>query len=343
MEKQISRDNAINLLRTIVQKIFSERVFSVDIASHPSADIDSVASAVALSLYLRSLGAKEICFLTRQNLDPIAKKVIDIVRNRELFEICDVERGEILFIVDASSCSRAGVACERYKYVFVIDHHEIADLESNNINIVIPDATSSTEILLEAFIINNDQITLDKEFLDIFLASVLYETNILSIATEKTNENIKWLIEKGASLANALSIIRRELRYDEKIARLKGLMRAHVYRTTDKKIICLTHVSAHESLVANYMISGGCDLAVVVSDKESEIWVVARCSESLCRDLGLGELFMNDLRSVANANWGGHSRAAVAKIPRSREPSEVIELITSILRSRLGYLEEIKT
>ncbi|MGC9009417.1 MAG: DHH family phosphoesterase [Sulfolobales archaeon] len=326
----------------VLKKIFStEDIKRVDIVSHPSADIDSVASALALSLLIRSISSAEICFLAPQGLDPIASKVIDLVKEKGFMKLCNDFSGDVLFIVDASSCNRVNAPCSRYNHVIVIDHHSETVVEKESINFIVPESTSSTEIILRVFERENLEIG-DKDLLTIFLSAILYETGLLTNYTEETDNNIKWLIKKGASLAQALSIIRREFRYDEKIARLKGLSRIHVYRTSDRRIICLTHISAHESLVASQMISAGCDLAIVISDKDYEKWVIARCSENICSDKDLGEIFLDEISKKYNGSWGGHKRAAMSKIPKEDLGIDTLySEIVSILSRKFGKIEKI--
>jgi len=329
-------------LYDLIKKFIDQSILRrVDIISHPSADIDSIASAIALSLVIRSVSNPEICYLAPPGLDPVAKRVMTYIEGKGLLKLCNDFAGEILFIVDASSCSRVDAPCDKYQYVVVIDHHSIVSVDERNINVIDPSSTSSTEIILKIFRSNNIVIN-DTDLLDIFLSAILYETGLLTNYTEDTNENIKWLIEQGASLSKALQVIRRDLRYDEKIARLKGLARIRVYRTYDRKIICLTHISAHESLVASQMISAGCDLAIVVADKDHEKWIVARCNENICSDKNLGEIFINDIINRYNGSWGGHDKAAVAKIPMKKLDIEALFIeILNILRIRLGEIEKI--
>ncbi|MEZ0290519.1 MAG: DHH family phosphoesterase [Sulfolobales archaeon] len=346
-ESLISRDTRETVLESL-EKIFSEIIergySSIYIVSHPSADLDSIASAIAIAHVLKAYSVN-LCFITSGGLDPLASRVFEKVASSGILGECgnEIKSRSVLFVVDASSCERCEIDCELFNRVYIIDHHLTSETrrESENIRYIVdPEASSTTEILLR-FILRKNILPRDRELLDIFLSAILYDTSYLDNTSQETEEIVRRLILEGASLSNSIKLLKRELRYDERIARIKTMLRVRVFESRDRVIVCISRVRAHEALAASLLMSAGCDIAIILSERDNEIRIVGRCG-SLCeRDSGLNKILFNDLVSRLGGEWGGHEKAGVARVSGVDRESVVKEII-DILSSRLGFLREIE-
>lgn len=318
----------------------------VYIASHPSADPDSIASAIGVYYLVKSLGLETVCFIDRGGVDETAKRMLEVVESRGILRRCRDHGGGVLFVVDANTCRRTGLDCTSFEKIFLIDHHLPASdggeeyLGERLVGYIDSERSSTTEIVVD-ILVERGILPDDSEVLSLLLAGILYDTGFMTSVSGQADDTVKTLLQRGARLSTAVRVLRRELRYDERIARIKAMMRLESFRTPEKRILCLTRVGAHESLVAGLMISLGCDMAIVLSDREDSIWVVSRCSETICGERGLEEILFRDLVERLGGEWGGHERAGVARISQ-RDLSLVREEILRILEKRLGGLEELR-
>jgi len=241
------------------------------------------------------------------------------------------ERTWVLVVVD-TPCSRASTPCEWFETYYIIDHHISSENVQGLRGIIEPGASSTTELC--TLMLREVSIGLETPHIaNLVLAGILYDTKGLSLASVAAIEATSYLMRWGARIGDALQKLRRPLGIDERIARLKAVLRARVYRAGDT-ILCVTRVGAYEASAAQILMGGGCDIAVVVSEKGEGARVVARCSQELCGATGLGELLLEDLSRIYGGGWGGHRLAAVATVRASYE--ELEERVLEILGRRLG-------
>jgi nanoRNase/pAp phosphatase (c-di-AMP/oligoRNAs hydrolase) len=336
-------EELIKEIRTISEIYRDERIL---ITSHVSPDPDSLASALGLAYLLHKKDLSNLCLLIRDGVDESGRKIFEMMKKIGIIDLCkDIVEG-ILFVVDTNSCERIGdVDCSIFKKIIFIDHHILelkndASKDQRFIYYVDEDSSSSTEIITK-ILLHENALPDSKEILNILLAGILYDTGFATNVSRDTDNIIRILVSRGADLSETVKILRRDLRYDEKIARIKAMMRTRSFRTYDRRIICVTKVGSHEALASSLLIYAGCDLAIVVADKDDETWIVSRCTENICDDKDLGEILYKDLIKIYGGEWGGHRNAAVAKISY-KNVDEVIREIIKILREKFRELEEVK-
>lgn len=344
----MQRVSSEDFLREIERELRGGEI-RIYITSHPSADLDSIASAVALSYLLRSisenLSGDKICYLSIGGVDSLARRILEIASSRGILRECREISGEgVLFIVDAQSCERCGIDCSLFKRIFIIDHHITSeDMRSDNERfyyLLDPGSSSTTEIITRILLIRGI-LPRDQEILDIILSAILYDTNLLESVGVDTESIVREIMREGGSLHRSLKLLKRDLRYDEKIARIKALMRLKAFETREGIIICISRLRAHEGASAGLLMSAGCDISLIISERKEEIWVISRCG-SLCDKKGIDEILLRDLVSRLGGSWGGHSKAAMARISISNLNTVESEILR-ILGEKLGSLKEIKS
>lgn len=317
------------------------RVKRVAVASHPSADPDSISSALSVSLIALRSSGKPACLVTEGGLDLISKPLFQNMVSKGYIEECP-ERVDsdawALVLVDTPSCSRSPVECGVFRDIYIIDHHISPEQSLGARGIIEGNASSTTELctlMLEELSIEISP----SDAANMILAGILYDTRSLSIASLAAIEATRFLMMHGARIQDALKLIKRPLEVSERIARLKSMSRLTAYRSGDNVLVCITHVGAYEASSAQVLMGAGCDIALVLSEKDDLVRVVARCSEEVCRETGLGELVLGELAEIYRGGWGGHRLAAVASVKAALD--DVLKTIPRILEKRLGRLSPI--
>ena len=311
------------------------------VASHPSADPDSVSSALSISLIALRSSGKPACLVTGGGIDLVSKPFFQNMVSRGYIEECPRDVGGVswvLVLVDTPSCSRSSVDCSMFRDIYIFDHHILPEPGAGFRGVVEGEASSTTELC----VIMLEELSVEVGSSDVantILAGILYDTRSLSTASLAAIEATRFLMTWGARIQDALKLIKRPLEISERIARLKSMSRLAAYRSEDDLLICITHVGAYEASSAQVLMGAGCDIALVLSDKDDLLRIVARCSEEACGERGLGELVLEELARIFGGSWGGHRLAAVASARASLE--DVLKAIPSILERRLGRLSPI--
>ncbi len=321
------------------------------VASHPSADPDSISSLIALSQLVKYMGSEtQPKFIAVNGVASNAAKLLELGEKSNLYSVIDhtPQRGDLLVVLDAPDCGRASISCDVYEHIYIIDHHALNGDPSRygRRTHVLRDEyyTSTTEIVVQLLKILGEKIPveLDRDISTAILAGLLYDTRILQHPSIIALDSAQYLMMHGASIGDALRLIQTEMRLDERIARVKGIMRARAYRVYSY-IVCISHVGAHESSLAQLLAAAGCDLAIVLSDKEDHLRISLRCSQNLCRgEVDLESMLLKKLSSIFGARYGGHRRAAVAstpKLPMGEIESRIIAILESFFGADLKPLK----
>ncbi|NPA70280.1 MAG: hypothetical protein GXO26_05665 [Crenarchaeota archaeon] len=317
------------------------------VIAHRNTDFDGYASILLIDKALRTLGKRSIILASPEG---VSKPVRDLLEKFNIPLKTVIESPEKLnvkplscVIVDTSSLSQIEDFINVIRSVdslIWIDHHSVRmsnSLQIRNIHIIADkNATSTCEIILREIPELLDD--LDTELSIISLAAILVDSRRLSKASSTTFQilskivkNIENIYEKVVS-----SIFQREMPFDEKMARIKGMLRTEAYRFNNN-ILCISHVSAHEASLARLLLEAGCDIAIVVSEHEKEFRIIARSRIDL---VSMAELCQR-VASKYMGQGGGHDRAGAAAIPKSQDlrlrrlMRDVVRTISEMLNQRL--------
>ncbi len=323
------------------------------ILAHRNADFDGVASALLLKHFFENKVGKNVIIGVPEGIAKPVKDLLEklgfhsILENVKMYEKYeDVSNINIdnVIIVDTSSIAQLGdfsKLLEKTTNILVIDHHVHHEgFPDKTLLIADPQATSTCEIILRELA---DSI-LDSipEWLTVLcIAAIIVDSRRFSRASDTTFNLMSLLLRrlKQIKYENIVqSLQQREMRFDEKMARIKGMMRLEAYRY-DEKVICLSHVSAHEASLARLLLEAGCDTVIIVSEHDDEIRLFARTKEST---ISMAELCTR-VASKLGGQGGGHDKAGAAAIKVSKETRiglrrvmrECIRELSSMLNTRL--------
>ncbi len=317
------------------------------VIAHRNTDFDGYASILLIDKALRILGKNNIVLASPEG---VAKPVRDLLEKLNIPLRKVVESSENLdtkpsscIIVDTSSLSQIEDfinVIRDVEFLIWVDHHSVRignSLQVRNLHIIADkNATSTCEIILRE--IPDLLDSLDRELSILSLAAILVDSRRLSKASSTTFQILSKIVKNIEDMYEKIisSIFQREMPFDEKMARIKGMLRTEAYRFNNN-ILCVSHVSAHEASLARLLLEAGCDIAVVVSEHEREFRIIARSRIDL---VSMAELCQR-IASKYMGQGGGHDRAGAAAIPKSQDlrlrrlMRDVVRTLSEMLNQRL--------
>ncbi len=320
---------------------------SILILTHRNADLDGFASSVLLYYYLRFFKNKEnvllaipegpsrptVEFLTKANIK------LDYVEYIENLSRLEDELIKSVILLDTSSIAQVGEFSRLVidaECLVVIDHHAIQKFDTRGTVYYLVDqgATSTCEVLL-ANIEEEFLSELRPELATLAIGAVLVDSKRLTRATPRTFLLLAKLLERAHMRFDQINqtLFQREMPFDEKMARIKGMLRTEAYRY-DNSIICVSHVSAHEASLARLLLEAGCDIVIIVSEHDDEFRIIARTK---LENVSMAELCRR-LAERYGGSGGGHTKAGAASI---KESEQVKLTIRKLMRESVNLLSEI--
>lgn len=316
------------------------------ITTHDLADIDAVASAFALKLFLENFFHKELIDIRIPNCSKPTKQIISeikslypcILENTFNVEACP----DLLIVTDTNNIDKTNLSAikidpeEMIPNIIFIDHHikgKDNDNSINEYNMVLEEYTSSSEMILDFFRIF--KFTIKPCLIYLLSAGILKDTGNFKHANNRTFESFNFLLQKGVDYQILRDIMNLDLDLSKKIANIKGAQRSELIRCGEW-LMCITRISNYEASVASSLKNLGCDVAVVVSkSKKGEMFrITARANHKVIKEKGIniGELF-SSLSNNENLSGGGHKGAGT--LSGEKNIDETIQIIITHFKKKL--------
>lgn len=306
------------------------------IVAHAQADLDALGSAVGLG----------------DTLDGDTRIVIPNgagTRARRLERRFDVElegpsdvdlsAADRIVVVDTSSSDRIDpLSLEGVTgTVVVVDHHHPGDL-LDGATATYVDTDAGATAALVARIIAASETDPTPTAAVALAAGLIDDTDSLTTATPAEFVLLGELLEVAGDRAKALpELLRYEPSFGERVATAKAVVRSTGYRA-DETVVLLTEVGGEQSAAARTLRDAGADVALVVSDRGSRVWLVGRAEPGT---IHLPEHVFDPLVERFGGHGGGHAEAGVAKFDTGT-PSEIrtatLSRLEAVLGSRLSEL-----
>ncbi|MCS6787933.1 MAG: DHH family phosphoesterase [Aigarchaeota archaeon] len=315
------------------ERLRSLRGSRVTVLTHVGGDPDSLASSMALkSLLERTVGCSEVHVHVPGEVSDSAARFASAFGIELTAELPDSDH---YVAVDVGSPSQLGETLARAAgRLTVIDHHqpqrpfESADVFAD------PGYRSCSEVVLDLCVFAGHDPSPDEATALYF--GTYYDTVRLATADALTLRKVGLLGELGAEPGAVAERLEVPPDYSERIARLKGIKRARLYRC-ENVIIALTRVSAFRPSVARVLLAAGAGIAVVGDERDglSELTfrvaseVVSTYSFNVVRDL------VNPLIERYGGAGGGHAAAARARVNVGLE--EAFRRCVELIGGMLGY------
>ena len=303
---------------------------------HHNADPDSLGSAIAFALYLKSLGVEKVRIGVAQSVSSYAKRLLT-------FSPVPVERDpavkeDVVMIFDTSSIEQLEpIEIPKGKTVIVIDHHVEKDKPIRaEIAVVDSSRTSTAEIVWELFKYLGFY---DETAVRALLAGIITDTANFRFANAGTFKAVSEMLERfplqmGEIFQLVAPVSDENIDQAKRMAMLKACQRLEI-RKFRGYIIAVSKVSAYESLACKTFLQLGADIAIVGSEKKG-VRISARAKEGLVKKgLHLGKL-MEKVGPIIEGSGGGHAGAAGANGKKNLD-----EAIKLILKEIERFLREV--
>ncbi|WP_148882443.1 DHH family phosphoesterase [Thermococcus aciditolerans] len=303
---------------------------------HHNADPDSLGSAIAFALYLKSIGVESVRIGVAQSVSSYAKRLL--ILSPVPLEKDPLVREDVVMIFDTSSLEQLEpIEIPRGKTVIVIDHHAEKERPIRaDISVVDSSRTSTAEIVWELFKYLDFY---DEKAVKALLAGIVTDTANFRFANAKTFKALSEMLERfpvqmGEIFQLVAPVSDENIDQAKRMAILKACQRMEI-RKFRRYIIAVSKVSAYESLACKTFLNLGADIAVVGSEKKG-VRISARAKESLVKKgLHLGKI-MEKVGPTIDGSGGGHAGAAGANGRKNLD-----EAIKLILKEIERFLREV--
>jgi len=303
---------------------------------HHNADPDSLGSAIAFALYLKSIGVEKVRIGVAQSVSSYAKRLLTF-SPVPLEKDPSVEE-EVVLIFDTSSLEQLEpIEIPKDKTVIVIDHHlEKEKPIRADITVVDSSRTSTAEIVWELFKYVDFY---DEMAVKALLAGIVTDTANFRFANAGTFRAVSEMLEHfpiqmGEIFQLVAPVSDENIDQAKRMAILKACQRLEIKKFR-KYVIAVSRVSAYESLACKTFLNLGADIAIVGSEKKG-VRISARAKESLVKKgLHLGKI-MENVGPVIDGSGGGHAGAAGANGRKNLD-----EAIKLILKEIERFLREV--
>jgi len=298
------------------------------VVTHENPDGDALGSLIATTVALRQLGKDAEMFLSGTSAVPQEYRFMHL--DGLLRELPADIGDRVLVAVDCAKADRIGpdpAPVERSKLVVDIDHHH-DNTRFGSVNLIVPDASSTGEVLRDVF--NELGIEITPEIAEPLYIALVTDTGrfMYTNTTPKTLRLAAELVERGADVHAVFQQVYESVEF----AKLKLLARAldrarvleggrivvaHLLRTDFADVGAVEPYS--EGIIDYLRAVEGAELAVLIREPPRDDGPVRRVSLRASVD----EL---DVSAIARQfDGGGHRQAAGFSSERSID--EIIELV----------------
>jgi phosphoesterase RecJ-like protein len=298
------------------------------VVTHENADGDALGSLLAMTLALRQLGKDVEMFLTGNS--PVPQEYGFMQLDGLLRELPTDAGERVLVAVDCAKADRIGpdsAPVERTKLVIDIDHHH-DNTRFGSVNLIVPDASSTGEVLRDVFAELGVEIT--PEIAEPLYIALVTDTGRFQYTntTPKSLRLAAELVEAGADVHAVFQQVYESVEF----AKLKLLARAldrarvleggrivvsHLVRTDFAEVGAVEPYS--EGIIDYLRAVEGAELAVLIREPPRDDGPVRRVSLRASID----EL---DVSAIARLFGGGGHRQA-AGFSSEKSIDEITELI----------------
>jgi nanoRNase/pAp phosphatase (c-di-AMP/oligoRNAs hydrolase) len=280
------------------------------ITFHSVGDSDSVASAFALSSYIKNSKV-----VTPDTITWNSKRILKELGFKEKIPNVFDRSADVIVLLDVNNFDGCGAFEDELKNfdgdILIIDHH-LLNQQTNQSEIFNDENYSSTSgIVFE--VLRSLNHTVDKK------TAKLLAIGIISDSAEFKNSNYETFIQLGELLklgstdyVSLLDEIRRVSPAKDRMKTVKRLFGSDVVVKSDLLFVS-GGSDTHANILADMAINCGADIALFYSVSKDEISFSARMRPPLDRelDIHLGKV-MNQLSTIINGSGGGHPCAAGA-------------------------------
>lgn len=303
------------------------------VLTHHNADIDAMASAIALAEGLNHIGADAKIGVA----ESISKAAQKLSESYPVIIDPDCKNFDYVVLVDTSVPEQLA-SVKNVRADFVIDHHPKGKLAEKAVSYIDENAKSSAQLVY--LVMKELKIDIDEKLAKIISAGIVADTahfrhadsDVFSIMAELT-QKIKF--------SDVLALITsEEADPSGRVAALKAASRMDIYKFGNI-LVALSNVVSHEAAACRGLLKLGADIAIVVAEKENEMRISSRAKEKISeKNLDLSEMFQ-EIGKFLEGSGGGHPMAGSANGKRKNR-DELRKLILRLLTKKLGQWKKLE-
>lgn len=310
------------------------------ILCHVNADVDAIASALALFFSLPKSFQVQIGVPDHANAQ--AQQLAQKLNAR--FQINpDLNRFDAIILVDCNSLVRTGTLAahlESYtKPVLIIDHHQASRDFTHAVQVIDPTAHSACLLVLNQ--LQNGGFVIPKKAWLALAAGLVSDSADLSVADAQTLNALSVCLSKtGLDVSQVRDLYSVPLDFSEKIARLKSLHRLRLFKANGF-LVGVSSADFFESQIAMALLWLGADVALVagVDKKTKDCHLSARATTVFLRKtkLHLARDVCIPLAQQLTGHGNGHAGAAFFSGPNASPESaleESLVLVQAFLKKK---------
>lgn len=309
------------------------------VVAHRNADVDAVASAVAIKGLAAASGpSKHVTLVAPEGVTLQSKKVLGVLKANFLEEIPS-HRYDLVIITDTGHSSLLSAQTDMIEsidsYKVLIDHHPPDESMRRIVDSAVIDthASSASEVVFQ--LAESASIKVSRETAKALLLGIMADSQFLTIASNGTISSVDRLCALGADVEKARSVLRIRRDASESIARIKASKRAAYYRAGEW-IVAVTTVGSFQASVARALIDVGADLAMALGEVGEETRASLRATQIFKEKSGLhlGTDICKAFSERLGGAGGGHPTAASMNVPA--KPDVVTKMFRETLEGKLG-------
>jgi phosphoesterase RecJ-like protein len=310
---------------------------SLLVVLHTHADADSAGSALAFEAALD----QSVDIAAPSSVKANARPLLEL-NDGELVDDPVAAEYDITIVVDAPTSDRIGSVdvLGTETSLVLIDHHSEGDLaEAADVALVDTDA-SATAVLVYR-VLSTLTESLSAEAAVGVAAGILDDTNYLADGNGQAVEAaIDVLGDVGPHVDILMNLYEEESDFSERVATAKAVARADGYKSGET-LFMITHCGSEQGAAGDALIDAGADIALVLTDRGDETWVIGRLSEREDK-LSLPDDVFAQLVEEYGGEGGGHSDAGTAKLETRAVDAvadDCLEAVEQALGRTFGSLE----
>jgi len=309
----------------------------VVILSHQNADVDAIASSIALKEAITTYNSRATVDIGVANgTSKVSKRIAEELGDN--FIVNPNLDTDLVILLDTSTLRQLSPISENIKKaskIAVIDHHSPHEETRGIADFYIVEEFSSVAEVVYKLILEME-VPVGKKIGLALLLGIISDTGHLRYATSDTLKTIASILDSGIDFASAVELLETPKDKSQKIAQLKAAQRMKIIKM-DGWIIVASHVGSFEASSASALVKLGADCAFVGSENNGKITLSVRASPDFQRSTGihLGSDLMQGIGTSIGGGGGGHPGAAGAKGAGSVEEilEECIRQVSMLLKN----------
>ena len=280
---------------------------SIFIAGHVRPDGDCMGSCMAMYQYLtKEYPQKEICVY----FESVPEKFgfLDKI-NESKMQYTEEKQYDLFIALDSSDVERlgdAGLCFEKAKKTVCIDHH-VSNLNYANMNIVVPNASSTAEVLYELL----DEEKIDKSIATSLYIGIIHDSGVFkySNTSKRTMEIAGILMEKGVEYTKLIDQTFYRKTYIQNQILGRVLLESFLVLEGKGIVSCVTKKMMNffgatsddlDGIVEQMRITDGVEFSIFLYEIEPLVYKVSMRSNEI----------VNVSKIATKFGGGGHIRAA---------------------------------